>query len=101
MRTGEREALFMRTIEETVRLQAASPKSRVLRSIEQQARYLLGVVRGTMPAGRLDDVNLGLLAVREMDDWDEKLSSLLYACAAEVRVMDKEAAVANASVTKK
>jgi hypothetical protein len=54
-----------------------------------------------MPADRLDEVNLGLLAVREIDDWDEVLAKLLYACAAEVRVMGDEAALAGVAATKK
>jgi len=98
---GEREALFTRTIQEAARLRATAPASRVLQSIEQQAYYLVGVVRGTLPADRLNEVNLGLLAVREIDGWDEVLSKLLYACAAEVRVMEKEAALAGVTVTKK
>jgi len=99
MTSTERRNLFRRALDATAAAQASAPESRVLLSIQRQLEYLIGVVSGSHPADRLDDIILGLQAVREIEGWHDELADLLHRCSAEVEAMKRERALVTVKIT--
>lgn len=55
------------------------PDNRMLLSIEIQLQYLVDLVSGKVKdRSRLKDINLGVIAVHEVEDRDEDLANQLY-----------------------
>jgi len=61
-----------------------------LESVIQQLIYLNKVVAGAAGKDLLPTVNIGQIAAREFDEFDEELADLLHAVSAEVDKLDKE-----------
>ena len=65
-------------------LLAARPGLAPLVSIRNQLIYLQQVCAGTAGPERLAEIILGLLAVREVEGWDDELADLLHSIQAAV-----------------
>ena len=65
-------------------LLAARPGLPPLVSIRNQLIYLQQVCAGTAGPERLAEIVLGLLAVREVEGWDDELADLLHSIQAAV-----------------
>jgi len=82
--------LFKQTLEKCQERLKQSPDSQPLRSIEKQLEYLID-----LEAGRRSDVqlmanlNLGLLAARELEPHDMELANLIYDVTKAVKEMKK------------
>jgi hypothetical protein len=69
-------------------LQVQYPSSRALQSILQQLEYLIDLQSGrTSDKSRLKDINLDVLAAREIEDRDQNTARILYSVYAEVKGM--------------
>jgi hypothetical protein len=66
---------------------AERPDFRPLLSIKTQLDYLGAYLAGAADGGRLKDINIGLVAAREIEGWDDDLANLLHQIAAEVRAL--------------
>jgi hypothetical protein len=66
----------------------AEPDNPLLESVKLQLQYLRDLEDGKhQDRARLKDINLGLIAVREIEGWDDELADLLHRISAEVRQM--------------
>jgi Tsi6 len=66
----------------------AEPDNPLLESVKLQLQYLKDLEDGKhQDRTRLKDINLGLIAVREIEGWDDELADLLHQISAEVRQM--------------
>ena len=62
-----------------------------LQSIIEQLKYLIDVDAGATDRSKLSTINIGQVAARDIDEFDEQLSILLHKVSAEVRAMNSEA----------
>lgn len=73
-------------IERTQALKAKLGTNPMLDAVVAQLTYLLSLADGSSSdASRLKDINIGLMAVREVEGADDTLADLLHALAQEVR----------------
>jgi hypothetical protein len=63
------------------------PDFRPLLSIKNQLNYLSDYIAGTVDGARLKDINVGLVAAREIEGWDDELAALLHQLAAKTRAL--------------
>jgi hypothetical protein len=91
MTNAERLALFQKALVAVERLEAEYPSYPPFISIHNQLLYLIQVVSSPMgkPA-ELSQINLGYIAMREVESRDESTANLLYSVAAEVDQMKKQ-----------
>jgi hypothetical protein len=85
MATNQTTALIQSASVLTEALLQQRPNFRPLLSIKAQLAYLAAYLAGRVDGARLKDMNFGLVAVREIEGWDDKLANQLYTLAAEVR----------------
>lgn len=63
------------------------PGFRPLLSVERQLEYLIAVDTGQQAPDRLNEINLGLVAVREIEGWDDELADMLHQISARTRTL--------------
>jgi hypothetical protein len=88
--TGERSKLFKEALTHARQLASIQPDLLPIQSVIRQLDYLLAVCEGKTPASRLPDINIGLIAAREIEGLDDHLANRLHQCSAKVRKMDAE-----------
>ncbi len=71
-------------LERTEQRIAERPDLVPLISIQKQLEYLINFNNGAVDGSRLKDINVGLVAVREIENWDDDLAGLLYKIDVEV-----------------
>jgi len=71
-------------LERTEQRIAERPDLVPLISIQKQLEYLINFNNGAVDGSRLKDINVGLVAVREIENWDDNLAGLLYKIDVEV-----------------
>lgn len=86
----ERVVMFESALRRAQQLALAKPGFTPVVSIIRQLEYLRDVENGDQPPGRLGEINIGLLAAREIEGLDDVLADDLHRCAAEVRKMSRE-----------
>ncbi len=71
--------IFKQALEECRKRLTAEPNFPPLQSIEKQLEYLVELDEGrSADVNRLQDINLGLLAVREFEPHDMQFARLLH-----------------------
>jgi hypothetical protein len=71
--------LFKQTLFECQKRLKMSPDSQPLRSIEKQLEYLIDLEEGRrVDVQLIANLNLGLLAARELEPHDMELANLIY-----------------------
>jgi 1,2-phenylacetyl-CoA epoxidase PaaB subunit len=84
--TNDRLALLGGALERARNLYSRNPDSLPILWVVQQLEYLMGVATGqTSDRSRLKDINLGLIAAREIEDRDMELADMLHRIDAEAR----------------
>lgn len=82
--------LFLRAKAEAERLHLKYPKDSTIDSIIKQLSFLIELDRGERSdAIRLNDIIIGVLALREIDPLDPNLAELLYSVMEEVETMKR------------
>jgi hypothetical protein len=82
--------LFLRAKDETERLHLRYPNDSTIESIIKQLSFLIELDRGERSdAIRLNDIIIGVLALREIDPLDPSLAELLYSVMEEVETMKR------------
>jgi hypothetical protein len=82
--------LFKKTLELCRERLKQSPTPQPLRSIEKQLEYLIDLEEGRRSdVERMADLNLGLLAARELEPHDMELANLIYNVTEAVKQMKK------------
>lgn len=66
-----------------------TPGFRPLISIHKQIKYLIKLNNGEVDSSHLKDINVGLVVVREIENWDDELADLLHEISDGVRVLIK------------
>jgi hypothetical protein len=80
--------LFHNALDGCKRLQVIYPASRPIQSIIAQLDYLIALETGQCSdRTRLKDINIGVLAAREVEDMDMQVAELLHTVSAEARRM--------------
>jgi hypothetical protein len=69
-------------------LLSGHPDQPPLASIQRQLEYLRDYAGGQADGGRLKDINVGLIAAREIEGWNDKLADILHKISAQVRVFE-------------
>ena len=83
--------LFQKTLDRFKLFRRQYPDNGMLLSIEIQLQYLVDLEAGTeKDRERLKDINLGVIAVREVEDRDENLANQLYEVATAAKQMLNE-----------
>lgn len=83
-------SLFKKALELCRERLKKSPTPQPLRSIEKQLEYLIDLEEGRRSdVERMADLNLGLLAARELEPQDMELADLIYDVTAAVKQMKK------------
>lgn len=91
MTNAERLALFQKALVAVERLESEYPSYPPFVSIHNQLLYLVRLVSGQAGGGaELAKINLGYIAMREVEPRDEAAATLLYSVAAEVDLMKKQ-----------
>lgn len=81
---GERIATFRRALDRCVNVMGQFPDVRALESIERQLTYLIDLEEGRRTdRDNLKRVSIGILAIREIEELDSELFSLLIEAASE------------------
>ncbi len=69
-------------------LQAKYEWSVALKSIEEQLEYLISLESGiSRDSSKLGNINIGVLAAREVEDMDRNIANQLHSVSAEVKRM--------------
>nr|WP_295746042.1 immunity protein Tsi6 family protein [uncultured Acidocella sp.] len=71
------------------------PDFRPLLSIKAQLAYLTDYISRVAEGSRLKDINIGLVAAREIEGWDDDLANLLHQIAVQVRILQMADALKN------
>lgn len=80
--------LFKAATESVERLSLTYPNSVALRSVMEQLRYLIEVETGiSKDTSKLGQINIGVLAAKEVEDMDAGVAEELYVVSAEVKKM--------------
>ena len=80
--------LFRTANESAERLLLTYPDSVALKSVMAQLRYLIDVEAGVSEdTSKLGQINIGVLAAKEIEDMDAGVAEELYAVTAEVKKM--------------
>jgi hypothetical protein len=83
--------LLRRALDECRKRRTKMPEFQPLLSIEKQLEYLIELENGQRSdTQRMADLNLGLLAARELEPGDMELANLIYDVTAEVKEMKKQ-----------
>lgn len=85
----EFEVILKRAMKKTEYRMVERPDLQPLISIKKQLEYLIKLNDGLSDGSRLKYISLGLLAVREIENWDDDLADLLHEISAEVRILIK------------
>ncbi|MBC7783103.1 MAG: hypothetical protein H7144_04620 [Burkholderiales bacterium] len=89
MNDPQRLNTFHKTLERCRQLITEFPDEWGLKSIEQQLLYLISFESGeSVDRKRLFEINIGLLAVREVGDLDDSFTELLHTTSGIVRRME-------------
>jgi hypothetical protein len=81
-------ALFQEALEGCRRFAKTYPTPWVTHSMIAQIEYLIGLETGqSSDRSRLKGINIGILAIKEVEDSDRQLADLLCAVSAEARRM--------------
>ena len=82
--------LFLRALARTRAYRSTHRPSLRLESVEKQLEYLLAIEDGKeRDRTRLDDINVGRIAVHEIEGSDETLAELLHQANAAARAMPR------------
>jgi hypothetical protein len=82
-------SLFKQTLEACQKRRIQRPNSRPLLSIENQLEYLVALEQGQRSDAELiSNLNLGLLAARELEPHDMELANLIYDVTEAVKQME-------------
>jgi hypothetical protein len=90
------EAILVKALDRTEQRMVERPDLTPLVSIQKQLEYLIKFNKGQIDGCRLKDINVGLVAVREIENWDDTLAGLLHEISSEVRVLVKTDELRNA-----
>ena len=82
-------ALFSEARARSEQVKLQNPSSRALSSIIDQLSYLINVEDGKVDGSRVKDINIGVLAAREIEDIDLGLANQLHEVSAVVRSIEK------------
>jgi hypothetical protein len=83
MNQHEFEVILTKALDRTEQRMVERPDLTPLVSIQKQLEYLIKFNIGQIDGGRLKDINVGLVAVREIENWDDELAELLHKINAE------------------
>ncbi len=87
----ERIKLFQKALTETQTLIQKYPMIEQFQSVKIQLEYLIDVEEEKRTDyERLEDINIGLITVREIEDRDMDVANLMYKVTSEVKKMKKE-----------
>jgi len=86
----KREMLFSKAVEKSKEALEKAPFMFPLESVIRQLNYLIEVEKGIAPKGQLSTINIGQIAARDIDEFDEDLADLLHEVSAEVDELVKE-----------
>jgi predicted nucleotidyltransferase len=83
--------LFRTALERTEELERRYPDDRAVEQCAIQFRYLIALELGERNDRRnLENVNIGVLAVREIEPLDPSLADMIYKAVEEVELMKNE-----------
>ena len=80
----DREKLFLKAVEKSKEALAKAPFMFPLESVIKQLNYLVDLEKGDVSRDQLSSINIGQIAVRDIDEFDEDLAELLHEVSAEV-----------------
>lgn len=89
MNNQEFESVLTKALTRTEQRMAERPDLTPLVSIQKQLEYLIKFNNKEADGSRLKDINVGLVAVREIENWDDELAALLHEISTEVRILIK------------
>lgn len=79
--------IFELALQKTKAVLSKNPTMFPLESVVKQINYLIDVERGAVGRDDLKTINIGQIAARDIDDFDEDLADILHTVSAEVRGM--------------
>jgi hypothetical protein len=83
--------MFLKAKQATEELQLQYPQDSTIGSVIKQLSFLVELERGDRSdAERLNDIIIGVLALREIEPLDSSLAELLYSVAEEVQVLKRK-----------
>ncbi len=77
--------LLSQAAAETNTMLSETPDNPSLLSIKAQLEYLRRYAAGQITDDRLKDINLGLLAAREIQGWNDALANMLHEISAQIQ----------------
>jgi hypothetical protein len=86
----KREELFSKAVNKSKEALEKAPFMFPLESVIKQLHYLIEVDKGVASKDRLSTINIGQIAARDIDEFDEELADLLHEVSAEVDELIKE-----------
>jgi len=91
MTNPERLDLLQKTLGRIYEMEKATPGSLPLISIHNQILYLIALISGKpVNKAELGEINLGFIAMREVESQDAEAAGLCYKVAREVTLMKSE-----------
>lgn len=73
--------IFQRALDGCRKLGRQFPDNPLIKSAQTQLQYLIDLEQGRRDdRGRLSDINIGLIAVREIEGVDDDLANWIYEC---------------------
>jgi hypothetical protein len=78
MNKREFEVILTKALDRTEQRMMERPDLTPLVSIQKQLEYLIKFNNDQIDGSRLKDINVGLVAVREIENWDNELADLLH-----------------------
>lgn len=79
--------LFQDALEAAQSLYKSNPSFFPLASVINQLYYLIDLEKGNAGSDQLKNIDIGLVAAREIESFDEKLADILHEVSSEVRMM--------------
>lgn len=86
----DREELFLNALDKSIAALDRAPFMFPLESVIRQLTYLIEVEKGLAPKDQLLTFDLGSIAARDIDQFDDELASLLHKVSAEVDKIIRE-----------